>query len=63
MADVAAPTRTPVTVKVELGPRSYDILIGRGLIKRVGDEILKRLPGVRAALVTDETVAKLHLPE
>ncbi len=63
MADVAAPTRAPVTVKVDLGPRSYDILIGRGLIKRVGDEILKRLPGVRAAIVTDETVAKLHLPE
>jgi 3-dehydroquinate synthase len=63
MADVAAPTRAPVTVKVDLGPRSYDILIGRGLIQRVGDEILKRLPGVRTAIVTDETVAKLHLAE
>jgi 3-dehydroquinate synthase len=63
MADEGVPSRTPTTVKVELGARSYDILIQRGLLKRAGEEILKRLPGVRTAIVTDETVAKLHLPE
>ena len=49
------------TVRVELGPRSYDILIGRGLIDRAGSEFAARLPGVRLAIVTDETVADLHL--
>jgi 3-dehydroquinate synthase len=49
------------TVRVDLGPRSYDILIGRGLIDRAGGEFAARLPGVRLAVVTDETVADLHL--
>ncbi len=44
------------TVRVELGARSYDIVIGRGLIETAGREIASRLPGVRAAIVTDETV-------
>jgi 3-dehydroquinate synthase len=51
----------PRTVRVDLGTRSYDILIGRGLIERAGAEIASRLPGVRVAIVTDETVASLHL--
>jgi 3-dehydroquinate synthase len=52
---------TPRTVRVDLGARSYDILIGRGLIETAGGEIASRLPGVRVAIVTDETVAALHL--
>ncbi|KAB0677051.1 3-dehydroquinate synthase [Aureimonas leprariae] len=51
------------TVRVELGDRSYDILIGEGLLDRAGAEIAARLPGIRAAVVTDETVAGLHLPK
>lgn len=50
------------TVHVSLGDRSYDILIGSGLIARAGQEIASRLPGIRAAVVTDENLAKLHLP-
>jgi len=46
-----------VSVRVGLGERSYDILIGAGLIERAGAEIAARLPGVRAAIVTDENVA------
>ncbi len=49
------------TVRVELGERSYDILIGQGLIERAGAEIASRFPGLRAAVVTDATVAGLHL--
>ena len=56
----ATPQR-PRTVRVDLGARSYDILIGRGLIETAGTEIAGRLPGVRVAIVTDETVAALHL--
>jgi len=47
-------------VRVELGERSYDILIGQGLAARAGEEIGARLPGVRAAVVTDGNVARLH---
>lgn len=50
------------TVHVSLGDRSYDILIGSGLIARAGQEIAARLPGIRAAVVTDENLAKLHMP-
>lgn len=50
-----------VTVPVSLGERSYDILIGKGLIARAGEEVAKRLPGIRVAIVTDENVAKAHL--
>ncbi|WP_099865710.1 3-dehydroquinate synthase [Pararhizobium haloflavum] len=49
------------TVRVALGTRSYDIHIGPGLIARAGELIGARLPGVRAAIVTDETVAAHHL--
>ena len=50
-------------VVVGLGDRSYDILIGPGLIGRAGREIGQRLPGVRAAIVTDDNVAAAHLPK
>jgi 3-dehydroquinate synthase len=50
------------SVLVELGARSYDILIGDGLIGRAGAEIAARLPGVRAAIVTDENLALHHAP-
>ena len=51
----------PVTVKVGLGDRTYDILIGPGLLSRAGTEISSRLPGTRAAVVTDDNVAAAHL--
>ncbi|MER9688129.1 MULTISPECIES: 3-dehydroquinate synthase [unclassified Mesorhizobium] len=51
----------PVTVEVGLGERAYDILIGPGLLARAGAEISRRLPGTRAAVVTDDNVAAAHL--
>ncbi|RWL97413.1 MAG: 3-dehydroquinate synthase [Mesorhizobium sp.] len=51
----------PVKVEVGLGDRAYDILIGSGLLARAGEEIARRLPGTRAAIVTDENVAAAHL--
>lgn len=50
-----------VTVEVGLGDRAYDILIGPGLLSRAGAEIVRRLPGTRAAVVTDDNVAAAHL--
>jgi 3-dehydroquinate synthase len=49
------------TVEVALGDRRYDILIGAGLVAEAGHEIAARLPGARAAVVTDENVGAAHL--
>ena len=50
------------TIHVALGERSYDIGIGSGLISQAGAHLRAVLPGARAAIVTDENVAGLHLP-
>ena len=52
----------PVAVRVELGARGYEIVIGTGLLDEAGHRIARLKPGAAAAVVTDETVAKLHLP-
>lgn len=49
-------------IRVELGARSYDVVIGPGLIDAAGRLIGAALPGRNVAIVTDETVAALHLP-
>ncbi|AWD20474.1 3-dehydroquinate synthase [Fuscovulum blasticum] len=48
-------------VPVDLGERSYEVRIGPGLIDRAGAEIAPLLRRKRVAVVTDETVAGLHL--
>jgi 3-dehydroquinate synthase len=48
-------------VSIDLGARSYEILIGGGLLARAGALIGPLLPRPFAAIVTDETVAALHL--
>jgi 3-dehydroquinate synthase len=48
-------------VRVDLAGRSYDILIGRGLLARLGVRIAELRPGAAAAIVTDEHVAHHHL--
>lgn len=49
------------TVRVELGDRGYDILVGDGLIHRAGLLLKPLLPRPRAVIVTDARVATLHL--
>jgi 3-dehydroquinate synthase len=49
------------TVRVALDARAYDIVIGRGLFANLGERIKALRPGARVALVSDETVARLHL--
>ncbi|QEE45518.1 3-dehydroquinate synthase [Rhizobium sp. WL3] len=48
-------------VHVPLGERSYDILIGPGLMARAGGEISTRIKGRRAAIITDENVGSRYL--
>lgn len=49
-------------IRVELGDRSYDVVIGPGLLAESGRRIAAALPGRKLAVVTDTTVAALHLP-
>jgi 3-dehydroquinate synthase len=53
--------RSTTSIPVKLGDRSYDIIIGRDIIDTAGTQISRRLPGARLAIVTDATVADLHL--
>ncbi|WP_171174054.1 3-dehydroquinate synthase [Ruegeria sp. HKCCD8929] len=49
------------TVHVELGARSYDVEIGPDLLAEAGTRIAPLLKRPRVAVLTDETVAGLHL--
>jgi 3-dehydroquinate synthase len=62
----AAETRLPRTlpqrtVEVALPGRSYDVLIGPGLVAEAGRRIGERFGKARCAIVTDANVARLHL--
>jgi 3-dehydroquinate synthase len=49
------------SVRVDLGSRSYDIVIGQNLLGRAGGRLVPLLPSKKICVVTDETVAKLYL--
>ena len=61
---MTAPPRQaePIVVPVALGARSYDIVIGRGVLASLGERIKALRPAAKVAIVTDTTVAKHHLP-
>ena len=49
------------TVRVELGPRSYDVLVGADLLREAGDLLAPLLPGRSAVVVSDTVVAETYL--
>ena len=49
-------------IKVDLAQRSYDVLVGPGLLTSAVDLISARLGRARCAIVTDRNVALCHLP-
>ncbi|MGR3491303.1 MAG: 3-dehydroquinate synthase [Shimia sp.] len=51
----------PEIVHVPLGDRAYDVVIGHGLLATTGTQIAPLLARPRVAIVSDETVAGLHL--
>jgi 3-dehydroquinate synthase len=55
------PRIEPTTVHVALGTRSYDIVIGRGLIASLGQRVAALKPDAKAAIVTDANVERLLL--
>jgi shikimate kinase/3-dehydroquinate synthase len=57
-----AGSRDPRRVHVTLARAPYDVVIGEGLIGRAGGLLGPLLAQRRCMVVTDETVAALHLP-
>ena len=55
------PGRTRETVRVELGPRSYDVLVGAEILNEAGELLAPLLPGRSAVVITDTVVAETYL--
>jgi shikimate kinase/3-dehydroquinate synthase len=53
--------RAPRRLSVALPSTTYDVIIGENLLSRAGAFLAPRLPQKRAVVVTDDTVARLHL--
>ncbi len=49
-------------VRVGLGERSYDIIIGSGVLAQAGERISAIAPGAACFIVTDSNVAAYYLP-
>jgi 3-dehydroquinate synthase len=49
-----------IAIPVNLGPRSYRILVGPGILAEVGAELARLGVGRRAVLVTDRLILGLH---
>src|SRR6266446_9688581 len=60
---MTAPLRSlePGTIRVALGSRSYDIVIGRGQFATLGQRIEALRPGAKVAIISDRTVASHYL--
>src|SRR5215475_8488633 len=51
------------SIHIDLGARSYDVLIGQGLIARAGELIAPFAATKRVFIVTDQNVARTHRSE
>jgi shikimate kinase/3-dehydroquinate synthase len=51
----------PRRLAVTLSTSAYDVVIGQGLLARAGALLAPRLPQKRAVVITDDSVARLHL--
>ena len=51
----------PIVVEVALAERTYDIVIGRGVIASLGARIKALRPGAKTVIITDANVAQHHL--
>jgi 3-dehydroquinate synthase len=49
------------TVRVDLKDKSYDIIIGAGVLGEAGTRLAQALPSKKVCVVTDDTVAKTYL--
>ena len=53
-------TGVPERVRVNLGERSYDILIGNGLLSQVAEYLRPLKLGKRGVIITDTNVEPLY---
>ena len=60
--DAVVDWQKPRRLTVALGPAGYDVVVGDNLLARAGALLAPVLPQKRAVVVTDTTVARLHLP-
>jgi 3-dehydroquinate synthase len=60
-AKTSGPAVSAAVVPVALGSRSYDVLIGPGLLPRANSLIATQFGAARVAIVTDRNVAARHL--
>ena len=58
---MASDPMAPATIPVALDSRSYDVLVGPGLMARAADLIQARLGAGKCGIVTDQNVAAHHL--
>jgi 3-dehydroquinate synthase len=59
---MTAPVRShPTVVNVSLGARSYDSVIGRGLLASLGARVAALRPAAKAVIVSDDNVERHHL--
>src|SRR4051812_8368775 len=61
-ASPSAPVRScsVTTIRVEAGQQSYDVLVGAGLIEKLGELCAQTFKVSGCAVVTDENVATLY---
>ena len=50
-------------VQVDLGPRSYPVYVGHGLLGDLGELFRRHVTGRKVAVVSDENVAELYMEE
>jgi 3-dehydroquinate synthase len=60
-ATALAASESDTTIELALPGRSYAIVIGENLVASAGNRIADALPRARCAVVSDQTVADLHL--
>ena len=57
------PTAHHASVEVDLGERSYPVIIGKGVLKAAGQLLAGQVGGRHAVVVADEAVDALHRPQ
>ena len=58
----ASPSTAGEIVRVDLGERAYDVVVGAQLLERAGQLVRPLLRRPRIFVITDQTVAALHAP-
>ena len=48
------------SIKIDLGDRSYDILVGQGLLSQVGGHITRLINSKKAVIVTHPSINTLY---